>query len=267
MGHAIEIFDYPETANVSRMQMDADQFCQDNCDPWEHGGSREGVTAGAVRLKRDAGIFPDFEAAADYLYSNERPDYETWAVRYRGEGAPTKRTRDAEARVERLRAEYEALLRSTLPAAPQEHPYRLRELRLEAVPRASGGARPLPRLPRVPALQERSRPHRRQGRCRQARRAGPAREPREGRRARAGALGDGRRGSLLISVPSGALAPDGPSPRSAALPLAGKARPSGFPRPRGLHRFAPKPAAWPRVLCIRPRKHPKDRAERSQGNV
>lgn len=116
MGHAIEIFDYPETTNVSRMQMDADQFCQDNCDPWEHGGSREGVTARRVQLRHGAGIFPDFEAAADYLYSNERPDYETWAVRFRGEGAPTKRTRDAEARVERLRAEYEALLRSTLPA-------------------------------------------------------------------------------------------------------------------------------------------------------
>ena len=104
MGHAIEIFDYPETTNVSRMQMDADQFCQDNCDPWEHGGSREGVTAEPVRLKRDADIFPDFEAAADYLYSGARPDYETWAVRFRGEGAPT------------MRAEYEALLRSTLPA-------------------------------------------------------------------------------------------------------------------------------------------------------
>lgn len=116
MGHAIEIFDYPETANVLRMQMDADQFCENNCDPWEHGGSREGVTARRVQLRHGAGIFPDFEAAADYLYSNERPDYETWAVRYRAEGAPTKRTRDAEARVERLRGEYEALLRSTLPA-------------------------------------------------------------------------------------------------------------------------------------------------------
>ena len=113
--HHMNIFIYPEATEVSRMQMDADQFCQDNCDPWENGGC-EGVTAEPVRLKRDAGIFPDFEAAADYLYSNERPDYETWAVRFRSEGAPTKRTRDAEARVERLRAEYEALLRSTLPA-------------------------------------------------------------------------------------------------------------------------------------------------------
>lgn len=114
--HHLDIFTYPEATEVSRMQMDADQFCQDNCDPWEHGGSREGVTAEPVQLRRGAGIFPDFEAAADYLYSNERPDYETWAVRFRGEGAPTKRTRDAEARVERLRAEYESLLRSTLPA-------------------------------------------------------------------------------------------------------------------------------------------------------
>lgn len=116
MGHYMDIFTYPEATKVSRMQMDADQFCENNCDPWEHGGSREGVTARRVQLRRGAGIFPDFEAAADYLYSNERPDYETWAVRFRGEGAPTKRTRDAEARVERLRAEYEALLRSTLPA-------------------------------------------------------------------------------------------------------------------------------------------------------
>lgn len=117
MGHYMDIFTYPEATEVSRMQMDADQFCQDNCDPWEHGGSREGVTAEPVQLKREAGILPDLKAVQEFLiYSNERPDYETWAVRFRGEAAPTKRTRDAEARVERLRAEYEALLRSTLPA-------------------------------------------------------------------------------------------------------------------------------------------------------
>lgn len=115
--HHMNIFIYPEATEVSRMQMDADQFCQDNCDPWENGGSREGVTAEPVQLKREAGILPDLKAVQEFLiYSGARPDYETWAVRFRGEGAPTKRTRDAEARVERLRAEYEALLRSTLPA-------------------------------------------------------------------------------------------------------------------------------------------------------
>lgn len=116
MGHALQIFDFPEKTDRAEMQACADGWCRCNCDPWEHGGYVDDVTAEPVRLMRDLDVFPDFEAARDYLYSDARPDYETRAVRYRGEGKETKRTRDAEERVERLDSELRGLLESTLPA-------------------------------------------------------------------------------------------------------------------------------------------------------
>lgn len=115
MGHAMHVFAFPVKADRAEMQRCADEFCQCNCDPWEHGGDATGVTAEPVQVRSDLAIFPDFDAAVDFLYSSKRPAYRTWAVRYRSEGEPSKRTEKLAERAARLSAELDALEDSALP--------------------------------------------------------------------------------------------------------------------------------------------------------
>lgn len=116
MGHAINIYTFPEDVDPPVVQECADEWCRCNCDPWEHGGDALHVTADPVRWKRGLAVFPDLEAAEDYLCSGARPAYETWAVRFRSDGEPSKRTMKIEERLARLEGELESLRSSTLPA-------------------------------------------------------------------------------------------------------------------------------------------------------
>lgn len=99
MGHSISILTYDLDVDRKLVWDEVNEFCRENCDPYEHGGFIPEILADEVVWDSRRDVFADLEDAEEYLYdyAYSHP-YVPVAVRYRSEGKPSRKTESLHAR-------------------------------------------------------------------------------------------------------------------------------------------------------------------------